>query len=131
MITTISTIFITIIFFLAGFNKIMNFNGTAKSIQGKIPVKLLPFSIYQLITIFVILLEIVAPLVIVYSTMVQDNDMKDYAQWSSLALAGFTILATLLYHFPPVGNQYFKFMSNLALTGALLLLAHLFYNRMI
>ena len=52
---------------------------------------------------------------------------KDYKRCgviSAYSLAGFTVLATLLYHFPPKGGEYYKFMSNLTSTSALLLVGY-------
>tara|TARA_B100001094_G_scaffold326648_1_gene383200 strand:- start:2263 stop:2619 length:357 start_codon:yes stop_codon:yes gene_type:complete len=41
------------------------------------------------------------------------------------SLVVFTILATLLCHFPPVGNVYYPFISNVTTIGGLLSLAYL------
>ena len=40
----------------------------------------------------------------------------------------FTVVATLIYHFPPTGGEYYAFMKNLTATGSLLLLSTLFLN---
>ena len=52
----------------------------------------------------------------------------DLAYFSSVGLAGFTVLATLIYHFPPTGGEYYAFMKNLTATGSLMLLSTLFLN---
>jgi len=41
------------------------------------------------------------------------------------SLVVFTILATLLCHFPPVGHVYYPFISNVTTIGGLLSLAYL------
>ena len=51
---------------------------------------------------------------------------NNLAYCSSIGLAIFTALATLIYHFPPSGGQYYAFMKNLTATGSLLLLSTLF-----
>ena len=53
---------------------------------------------------------------------------SDLAYFSSIGLAGFTVLATLIYHFPPTGGEYYAFMKNLTATGSLLLLSTVFLN---
>ena len=60
---------ITIMFFLSGIDKIKKFSGVTKSIQKKFIISTLPIWFYQLSLIFVILLEIFAPLIIIYSSV--------------------------------------------------------------
>jgi uncharacterized membrane protein YphA (DoxX/SURF4 family) len=48
------------------------------------------------------------------------------AYYSSVGLAVFTVLATLIYHFPPFGSEYYAFMKNLTATGGLMVLSTLF-----
>ena len=59
---------------------------------------------------------------------VYTNTFSEYAYYSSIGLAIFTILATLIYHFPPNGSQYYTFMKNLTATGSLMLLSTHFNN---
>ena len=89
-------------------------------------MKKLPNLFYQLAIFLVIVLEILAPIIILYS--LQTDMYIDLAYFSSIGLAGFTILATIIYHFPPTGGQYYAFMKNLTATGSLLLLSTLFLN---
>jgi uncharacterized membrane protein YphA (DoxX/SURF4 family) len=51
---------------------------------------------------------------------------NELAYFSSIGLALFTVLATIIYHFPPTGSEYYAFMKNLTATGSLLLLSTLF-----
>ena len=73
----------------------------------------------------VVALEIVAPIMILYS--IQTHELSEIACLSSIGLAVFTVLATLIYHFPPKGANYYAFMKNLTATGALLLLSSHFH----
>ena len=41
-------------------------------------------------------------------------------------VAIFTVLATLIYHLPTKGGQYYDFMKNVTATGSLLLLSTYF-----
>ena len=115
---------ILLMYFLAGINKARNFSQTVSGFQNMFFLKKLPKIFYNLAILLVIVLEIVAPIIIMYS--LQTNLYTDLAYASSLSLAIFTILATLIYHFPPVGGEYYAFMKNLTATGALFLLTTFF-----
>ena len=115
---------ILLMYFLAGINKARNFAGTVSGLKNMFFLKKLPNIFYQIAIIMVIILEIVAPIIILYS--LQTNMYNDLAYYSSIGLAVFTVLATLIYHFPPVGGEYYAFMKNLTATGSLMLLSTLF-----
>lgn len=124
MITIIYAFMILLMYFLAGVNKAINFSQTVSGLKNMFFLKNLPNLFYQLAIFLVIVLEIVAPLVILYS--LQTNLHTNLAYYSSVGLAIFTVLATLIYHFPPVGGEYYSFMKNLTATGSLMLLSTLF-----
>jgi len=108
-------------YFLAGINKVMNFSVTVKGFENMFFIKNLPTIFYNLAIIGVVMLEIFAPIMILFS--LYTNTFSKYAYYSSIGLAIFTILATLIYHFPPNGSQYYAFMKNLTATGSLMLLS--------
>lgn len=112
---------ILLMYFLAGVNKMLNYTNTVLGFKNMFFLKALPRLFYDLAIVGVIILEIIAPAIILFS--VQSNSMKNYAYYSSISLAIFTILATLIYHSPPIGSQYYAFMKNLTATGSLFLLA--------
>ncbi len=119
--TLISTL-IVIMFVISGITKAYTFDSTTNNIKNKIAYDI-SHRIYQLITISVILLEIIAPAIIIYYSYT--GQYKQYAYYSALALAVFTLLATFLYH-PPDFSSYKKsipFWANISVIGALLLLA--------
>tara|TARA_B100001175_G_C19302342_1_gene538879 strand:+ start:224 stop:598 length:375 start_codon:yes stop_codon:yes gene_type:complete len=124
MINLIYAFMILLMYFLAGINKARNFSGTVSGFKNMFFLKKLPNIFYQLAIIMVIILEIVAPIIILYS--LQTNLYTDIANYSCLGLGIFTILATLIYHFPPNGSQYYPFIKNVTATGALFLLSTLF-----
>jgi uncharacterized membrane protein YphA (DoxX/SURF4 family) len=124
MIVIIYAFMILFMYFLAGVNKARNFSQTVSGLKNMFFLKNLPNLFYQLAIFLVIVLEIVAPLVILYS--LQTNLHTNLAYYSSVGLAIFTSLATLIYHFPPVGGEYYAFMKNLTATGSLMLLSTLF-----
>jgi len=115
----ISTIYITLLFFLSGFHKIKDFISVTKGFMKKTK---LPLTLSKIIIIGVILLEIIAPLIISLYSYNSNPKLYTYTKLSLLGLILFTILATFLYHFPPFGSNYYSFMSNLSTLGGLLLL---------
>ena len=127
---------ITIMFFLSGIDKIKKFSGVTKSIQKNFIISTLPIWFYQLSLIFVILLEIFAPLIIIYSSVTYS--LESLALYSCYALVVFTVIATIMYHPPNKKREYHYFMKNLSIVGGLLALAELYkppdsesYNRML
>ena len=110
-------------FFLGGVNKIRGFGKTVTGLQQRFNHNL-PGWFYQFVIMGVILLEIIAPIMVVLTTMRKVK--KEYGILSLLLLAIFTILATYLYHFPPVGFTFYPFISNVSAIGGLLSLAVLF-----
>ena len=112
---------ILLMYFIAGINKFLNFNATVSGFKKMFFMKKLPNIFYQLVIILVVVLEIVAPIMILYS--IQTQELSEMACLSSIGLAVFTVLATLIYHFPPKGANYYAFMKNLTATGGLLLLS--------
>ena len=115
---------ILLMYFLSGINKSMNFSETVKGFENMFFLKNMPTIFYDFAILGVVLLEILAPIVIMFS--LYTNTYTDYAYYSSIGLAFFTILATLIYHFPTKGGQYYAFMKNLTATGSLMLLSTFF-----
>ena len=120
----ISTIYITLLFFISGFHKIKDFMNVVKGFMNKTK---LPLLLAKIIISGVILLEIVAPFIISLYSYNTNPKLYLYTKLSLLGLIVFTILATLLYHFPPFGSNYYSFMSNLSTLGGLLLLYQHFF----
>lgn len=95
------------IFLLAGINKISGFAGTQAYMDSMgVPGMLLPL---------VILLEIGGGLALILGWQ---------TKWAAYALAGFTIVAALIFH-SNLGDQMqmIMFMKNLSIAGGLLILA--------
>lgn len=93
------------IFLLAGINKISAYEGTAGYMEAMgVPGALLPL---------VIILEIVGGLALIIGFK---------TKWAALALAGFTVIAAVLFHADfSDQTQMILFMKNWAITGGLLL----------
>ena len=120
---TIPPILLTAMFFLSGFNKINKFTKTVENLQSKMNININE-NIYKLIITFVIILEILAPLIIVYYYVTGKDLVQQGTMYAIYGLIIFTILATILYH-PLYVNDYYKsipFWANMSLIGGLLLL---------
>ena len=115
---------ILLMYFLAGIHKAMNFSSTVKGFQNMVFLQKMPSIFYNLSILGVILLEIVAPIIIMFS--LYTNTHRDCAYYSSIGLALFTILASLIYHFPTNKGQRSAFMKNLTAIGSLMLLSTMF-----
>jgi uncharacterized membrane protein YphA (DoxX/SURF4 family) len=115
----ISSVFITLLFFLSGFSKIKEFMSVTKGFSSKTHF---PLTLAKIVIVSVILLEIVAPFIISVYAYTRNPLLRGYSKLSVIGLLIFTILATILYHFPPQGSNYYSFMSNLSTIGGLLLL---------
>ena len=106
--SVVGRILLAHIFILAGLNKMgAGYAGTQGYMEAMgVPGMLLPL---------VILVEIGAGLALLVGWQ---------TRWAALALAGFTVLAALIFH-NKLGEQMqmILFMKNLAITGGLLLLA--------
>lgn len=118
-ILILASLFLTLMFFLSGFKKITAFSSTAKGLVTKTNV---PFTLAKILIVGVILLEIIAPGIIVFYAYSLSPALLVYAKLSIIGLILFTILATVLYHFPPTGANYYSFLSNLSTLGGLMLL---------
>ena len=120
---TIPPILLTTMFFLSGFNKINKFTKTVENLQSKMNININE-NIYKLIITFVIILEILAPLIIVYYYVTGKDLVRQGTMYAIYGLIIFTILASILYH-PLYVNDYYKsipFWANMSLIGGLLLL---------
>jgi putative oxidoreductase len=103
----VGRVLLVIIFIQAGLHKIPGYEGTAAHMDERgVPSILLPL---------VILAELGGGLLVLVGF---------WTRWAALALAGFTVLAALLFHWEP-GNQMqmISFMKNITIAGGFLVLA--------
>lgn len=108
----------TIMFLISGIYKLIDPSLSMKKLAKCPFVTLKNNRLLFIIIILAGLWEIVASLGIYLG-----NKKQQLTGVYSLAL--FTILATLLCHFPPVGFTYYPFISNVTTLGGLLCLAEL------
>jgi len=107
-------ILLSLMFVLAGYSKIAGFAGTVGYMESKgIPAA-------QVLAALTILLEIGGGLALMFGFM---------TRWAALALAAFTVVASLIFHnfwaVPEAQRmvQNLMFMKNLSVVGGLLVLA--------
>jgi putative oxidoreductase len=112
MPVVIARVLLALMFVLAGFGKLTGLEGTA----GYIASKGLPMP--MVLAVAVGLLELVAGVLLIVGWQ---------ARWAALALAVFTVVASVIFHnfwAMPAEQQMMQqlmFMKNLAVTGGLLL----------
>ena len=110
-----------IMFFLSGIDKMINFYKISNEFITKTPVKI-PIELAYLAIIIAIIIQLAAPILINVGLIKKNKQLIFY---STLSLIIFTVLASLLYHFPPIGYQYYPFMSNLTTIGGLMLILYI------
>ena len=120
------TSLITIMFLLSGIHKFQGFDTTVKGFMG---ITGLNQRISHIAILCAALLQIIAPLLIMYESYTNTGKYRNYAKLSCFALAIFTVAATLIYHYPPTGKTYYPFISNVTAFGSLLLLAEQFSKK--
>jgi uncharacterized membrane protein YphA (DoxX/SURF4 family) len=114
------SVLITLLFFLSGIEKIYTFSKTTIDFSNKINI---PLSLSKLVIICVILLEIIAPIIIVSYTFTGSSSLLQLFKIALISLIIFTILATIMYHNPlEGGKKYYESILHLSIIGGLLAL---------
>lgn len=113
---TLSLNLLNMNFLLSGLNKIMNFTSTSQNFIKRFPFPL-PIFIGYICILVAILIQIISPIIINIGILKKSNELISLGVFLLLL---FTILATIIYHLPPIGKNYYAFMSNLSLVGCLL-----------
>ena len=118
----VSFTLLVLMFLVSGINKIYTFDGVVEGLKQKIQYDL-PIVFYNIVIVMVILLEIIAPIIIINYGLT--GNYKQEAYYSAIGLVLFTILATIIYHFPSCSNytKCIPLWANISLIGGLLLLA--------
>jgi uncharacterized membrane protein YphA (DoxX/SURF4 family) len=120
---------LNLMFFVSGFDKLFHFGKVVDGLNARLGNRM-PMMVYQMLIVCAIVIEIVCPIIIFYSSLIRSERNDKLAMYASIGLIVFTVVATLFYHFPPTTSaKYYPFMSNLSLVGGLSLMAMVFYNR--
>lgn len=113
-LVVVARVLLALMFVLSGFSKLADLSGTA----GYIASAGLPAA--SVLAVMAVLLEVVGGLALIVGFQ---------ARWAALALALFTVMASVLFHnfwAMPAEQQFMQqlmFMKNLAVTGGLLFVA--------
>ncbi len=111
------SILITLLFFLSGIDKIYTFSKTTMDFADKINISLL---LSKLIISGVILLEIIAPIIIISYTFTGLFNLLALFKIAVISLIVFTIMATAMYHNPFKSKKnYYEFITHLSIIGGL------------
>lgn len=114
-------------FLLSGVDKVLHFNKVVNGLQNR--VSRLPFVLAVSMILGAIVIELGAPLMVMKASLTSDRSWDVWGARGSLALIVFTVLATLIYHFPPTNSaKYYPFVSNMSAVGGLSLMYLVFAN---
>ena len=114
------SVLITLMFFLSGIEKIYTFSKTTMDFSNKINI---PLTLSKLVISGVILLEIIAPIIIISYTFTGLFNLLPLFKTALISLIVFTIVATLMYHNPfKSSKNYYEFITHLSIIGGLLAL---------
>lgn len=124
----ITTSVLNLMFFVSGVDKVAHFNKVVTGLQNRLGSVTLPVTLVRLMIGCAIVIELVAPMVILKASLDRSQRNDRLATYASASLVVFTVLATLLYHFPPsTSAKYYPFMSNLSAVGGLSLMGCVFH----
>jgi uncharacterized membrane protein YphA (DoxX/SURF4 family) len=113
-------ILITLMFFLSGIEKIYTFSKTTMDFSNKTNI---PLTLSKLIISGVILLEIIAPIIIISYTFTGLLNLLPFFKTALISLIVFTIVASIMYHNPfKSSKNYYEFITHLSIIGGLLAL---------
>ena len=111
---------VTLMFFLSGIEKIYTFTKTTIDFSNKINI---PLILSKLVISGVILLEIIAPIIIISYTFTGLFNLLPLFKTALISLIVFTIVATIMYHNPfKSSKNYYEFITHLSIIGGLLAL---------
>ena len=110
---------LTLMFFLSGIDKIFLFSKTSFDFSTKINI---PLSLSKFVISCVIVLEIIAPIIILIYTFKGslNFNLLPWFKVAVISLIAFTVAATLMYHNPFI--HYYEFLTHVSIIGGLLAL---------
>jgi uncharacterized membrane protein YphA (DoxX/SURF4 family) len=113
----------TIMFFASGVDKILNFQDNVSRTVDKAGVNSI---LANILIVLAIIIEIVAPLLLMYWAFTGGNKNASIA--AALTLAIFTLIATAMFYLP-ISKHYYAFLSNTTTFGCMLLIAYVIKNK--
>nr|WRJ70084.1 hypothetical protein TetV2_00639 [Oceanusvirus sp.] len=110
-------------YFLSGIEKLPKLAKVADGLRKRTfpDMPLAPFVVA--VTCSSLLITVCPPVVVYASTLPYGDPKRMWGVYAAYALVAFTVVATLVYHFPPTGATYYPFISNVTAVGGLMLVA--------
>ena len=124
-ILSLLVIISTIMFFLSGIEKFGKIEEKTKGLADKLNTTSSTF--LKILIVCAAILEIVAPLIILYCAFTGEHLYLGII--AAISLFIFTITVTIIYKYPPVGSRYYPFISNITTAGCMLLIAYIFNKK--
>lgn len=122
----LATTTLTSMFFISGFDKLIHFEKAVYGLGTRLSAQF-PKLLLRVMIVCALAIEIVSPLLIFRASLKPNYSNDALAAHATLSLIIFTVLATLIYHFPPFTSaKYYPFISNLSAIGGLLLMWGMF-----
>lgn len=109
-----------VMFPLSAIDKIYNFEKSSKRLVKNLPD--LNKRIADLMIGAAIVLQLIAPLLIMYSIITKKSKM--IGMISSILIALFTIAVTIVFYIPATGSKYYAFLGNTTTLGCMLLITY-------
>ena len=122
----VGLIFILLIYFLSGINKLFNFSSTANGINEKFIFNKLPILVTNICLGSVIFVWIIGSILLLYAKLKNKNKIGIIV---SLIFFIFTLIITGYYHNPIVdSSQKIQFLKNLSIMGSFVFILDSFLN---
>jgi len=109
-----------LMFSLSGIDKILKFENASSRLNKNLPI--LSKKMSDIFIICAIIIQLIAPLVILYSIITYKA--KTIGMIASILLALFTLAATLIFYMPATGAKYYAFLGNTTTFGCMLLITY-------
>ena len=120
MLINLSKTLILAIFFISGLSKFNDYNGLVKTVSE------VGMPLPHLTALGAILIELIAPIVVMLSNSKNDKNSyidKKFGKLSVMSLVVFTVLATYSFHnYFKNPSEYYAFIKNVSIIGGLLVL---------
>ncbi len=120
-VLTIFTLFVTLLFFISGFNHLRTLESSVDFLKTFYPFNMANKTFNYLVIIVASSIEFLAPLVMVLGIL---SPKFKFAAIIAAYLLAFFIFCTLLFiHNPYYENEFQNFLKNLSFLGGVLLIA--------
>ena len=113
------------LYIISGYGKIKDFRNTSNTLkqkfENKFPISF-PQLFYDFILVLVIKLLIFGSIMLFILYNSNNKNSKIMLKLLCIKFILFTILATYLYHTPPVGHDFYAVLKNISIVGGFLII---------